>query len=717
MYGRLYYSPNLYTTGSSELLNCVDLKTGQLLWSENTTSFYNAAPGASPALGTSSTANTPQFGYYYSEDTPNEHGIDNPGWLFSTNYGIGYQPALGIPELHIANVPGSTQPAGAAIAEIQGPAGENLRYVFVNYGTTAAPNYYLMQWNSSKVIPGVYSGPVTSATIEGNVPLSNPIPTGPAPLSSTGAAQVWSYVNGAWVGASSAVANNIWNGTTWVNAATAAAQNIATPNNAGSATPYNQYPSFDWNITSPIQFAPVVNYVTGVLTPASVTIAAASITNGLLWGWNATGATAYGASANGWPTGTSGPNYAYPANVTVWAIDINPSDSNFGHLLYSETLTTDTNDNQNIMIEHADADATSDGVFVTIAVPTMQFSIYDMRTGQLNGQTDIQSQTITPYGYYTWPSLISLTQTKIAYGMLFTGGYGGSISAYYLNNASLAWRTAVIPPGTAGVIKSSPGMMSLVADGMVYVGVHEHSAETPLEAGNMVKDLNATTGAYIWEMSGWMYPLSSGIADGVLVYYNDYDAQIYAVGQGPSQTMVNAPSESTIGNSVTISGSVYDVSAGTSQSTVKADFPNGVPAVSDASESAWMEYVYMQKAEPTNITGVTVQLSVTDSNGNTYPIGTTTTDQFGHFSFQYKPTAVTGLYKVTATFAGSNSYYGSADSAAFSIDAAAPTPMSTTTQTVAGGVSNNAFYGAVAAIIVVIVIVGAAIILLMRKKP
>jgi uncharacterized protein YfaS (alpha-2-macroglobulin family) len=150
---------------------------------------------------------------------------------------------------------------------------------------------------------------------------------------------------------------------------------------------------------------------------------------------------------------------------------------------------------------------------------------------------------------------------------------------------------------------------------------------------------------------------------------------------------------------------------------VKADFPNGVPAVSDASESAWMEYVYMQKAEPTNITGVTVQLSVTDSNGNSYAIGTTTTDQFGHFSFQYKPTSVTGKYTVTATFAGSNSYYGSADSAAFSVDAAAPTPMSTTTQTVAGGVSNDAFYGAVAAIIVVIVIVGAAIILLMRKKP
>ena len=130
MYGRLYYSPNLYTSGASEMLDCVDLKTGQLLWEENTTSFYNpAASSFSQALGTSSTANVPSFGYYYSQDDPNEHGIQNPGWLFTSNYGIGYQPERGIPQLHIANVP-SSQSTTAGIGEITGPSGENLRYIF-----------------------------------------------------------------------------------------------------------------------------------------------------------------------------------------------------------------------------------------------------------------------------------------------------------------------------------------------------------------------------------------------------------------------------------------------------------------------------------------------------------------------------------------------------------------------------------------------------------
>ena len=67
------------------------------------------------------------------------------------------------------------------------------------------------------------------------------------------------------------------------------------------------------------------------------------------------------------------------------------------------------------------------------------------------------------------------------------------------------------------------------------------------------------------------------------------------------------------------------------------DFPNGVPVVSDASESAWMEYVYMQKPEPTNVIGVPVTLSVIDSNGNQRQIGTATTDASGTFALTWTP--------------------------------------------------------------------------------
>ena len=226
-------------------------------------------------------------------------------------------------------------------------------------------------------------------------------------------------------------------------------------------------PSYDWNITSPIQFSN---------TPYP---AGASLSRGILFGWNGT-----------WPTGTSGPSYAYPENVTIWAISLKPE--TLGQLVYMKSLSVDdAATNTNFMIEHTDVDS---GVFVTMSVPDMAFYIYDVTTGNLIGHTDAQADTISAYGYYTWPSLISMTQTKTAYGLLYVGGYSGTVSAYYLNNASLAWRYEVIPPGSAGEIKSSPGMLTLLADGKLYVGAHEHSAETPLEAGNMMKVLNATTG-------------------------------------------------------------------------------------------------------------------------------------------------------------------------------------------------------------------------------
>ncbi len=83
--------------------------------------------------------------------------------------------------------------------------------------------------------------------------------------------------------------------------------------------------------------------------------------------------------------------------------------------------------------------------------------------------------------------------------------------------------------------------------------------------------------------------------------------------QGPSSTTVSIANDVVkSGDSVMITGNVIDVSPGTTQSVNGMRFPNGVPAVSDASQSAWMAYVYMEKPRPTNVTGVTVTLSVID---------------------------------------------------------------------------------------------------------
>jgi hypothetical protein len=707
MYGRLYYSPSIYYTGYSELFNCLDLKTGKFLYQVNTTAITGAR-------------NLPQFGYYYDQDDINEHGYQNPGWLFTTNYAIGYQPEYGYAEFHFTGVP--------TAYEITGPNGEGLRYVLSNVGTTAAPVWNLMQWNSSKMIPMISSGAApNTAVYQGNVP------TSPAPTVVTTAPYTWNgsaftnaltipatfkalgstatsivtyavtWVNSAWINyTTTSPLNNVLQGGNWMSApSTSSPLTLAGINPGG-------IPCYDWNVSLTYNGSPFV------FTTAP-TIAAASLSRGIVWGYNGS-----------WPTGTSAPSYNYPDNVTAWCIDMSQAaTTGKATLLYVETINTELNPtsqdpitgNQNLLYEHSDP---NEDVFIAIAVPSQTYYVWNMTTGAQMWTSDSQTQTISPYGYYTWPSLISGTQVKTAYGMLFTGGYSGSISAYSLATGQLVWRYAVIPPGTAGVIKSSPGMMDMIADGKLYVGCHEHSAETPLEAGNDIKCLNITTtdpnGQLIWAMAGWVYPSSMAVADGVLAYLNNYDESFYAVGQGPTQTTVSAPSASIqMGRSLVITGTVYDVSAGSQQTVTKANFPNGLPAVSDASMSQWMEYVYMQKSMPTNVTGVTVQLAVIDANGNYRPIGTTTTDATGKYSFQYTPD-ITGKYTVVASFAGSQSYYGSSDESSFAVDAAA-TAAPSSTSAPAQGLATMDFWAGVAAIIVVIVLVGAAIIVLMRRHP
>ncbi len=70
-----------------------------------------------------------------------------------------------------------------------------------------------------------------------------------------------------------------------------------------------------------------------------------------------------------------------------------------------------------------------------------------------------------------------------------------------------------------------------------------------------------------------------------------------------------------------IRGTVIDISAGTTQNEQVSTVPQRCTSVSDESKSAWMEYVYMQKVNPCNATGVPVTLNVMDSNGNYRTIG------------------------------------------------------------------------------------------------
>jgi hypothetical protein len=105
---------------------------------------------------------------------------------------------------------------------------------------------------------------------------------------------------------------------------------------------------------------------------------------------------------------------------------------------------------------------------------------------------------------------------------------------------------------------------------------------------------------------------------------------------------------------------------------------------------------------------------VLDPNGNTYVVGTATSDSDGFYTCSFVP-PVSGTYKVIATFAGSKAYWGSHDATAIVVGeaAATATPMPTPAPTAA----DLYFVPAVVAIIVAILLVGVVIILVLKKRP
>jgi len=199
---------------------------------------------------------------------------------------------------------------------------------------------------------------------------------------------------------------------------------------------------------------------------------------------------------------------------------------------------------------------------------------------------------------------------------------------------------------------------------------------------------------------------------------NGYDQQIYVEGQGPSATTVQAPQTSiTAGTNVAIQGTVMDTSAGTKQAEQLADFPHGVPCASDASMEAWMGYVYQQQAEPTTFTGVTVTLTATDPNGNFVTLGSATTDEQGMFHFTWAPPDILGTYTVTATFAGTNGYWGSSSETNMVVQGPSATAAPTSTPVSGLATMSGLTIGIAVAVIAIIIAIAIVGLLLLRKKP
>jgi outer membrane protein assembly factor BamB len=394
------------------------------------------------------------------------------------------------------------------------------------------------------------------------------------------------------------------------------------------------------------------------------------------------GQTGLGATA--WlPLGTT--------NATMWALSLKPRSE--GVLLWREPYKTTGGET----LELGSA-SLADNVFTLKSFQTRQHWGYSLDDGkQIWGPTPSQDP---------WDMFLHM-MTGIAYGKLYSAGYGGIVYAYDAKNGTLLWTfEADDPTWEAKHGGNYPLYFAGAADGKVYVSMGEHSPDDPKERGSLMYALDGETGELLWTVPYYRAPWASGvaIADGILVGLNTMDNQIYAFGKGQTETIVTAsPKVSMYGSSVLIEGTVTD------QTPAVKD----TPAVSDDSMSEWMKYLYMQWPIPSNATGVEVTIDVLDSNNNYYNIGSATTDMSGFFSFMWKP-EIPGKFTVVTTFAGSKSYYSSYAETAFGVDEV-PTPSPTPTPPAPLlALSPEAAYPL--AIVVAAIIVAAVLLLFFRKK-
>jgi outer membrane protein assembly factor BamB len=375
-----------------------------------------------------------------------------------------------------------------------------------------------------------------------------------------------------------------------------------------------------------------------------------------------------------------------------------------GHVIWQKTRNTGGDTWEQLLFASR---AMGDGMYTIYRKETRQLYAFSAATGEQLWVSDPRPNALGAFaGGLTF-----------GYGLIYQSAYDGYVYAYDEHTGKIVWSfydNSVNPSGLETPYGQYPYYGALVAaDGMLFVGNQEHTEQSPLFRGEAMYALNASTGQLVWQIKG-QYKQES-IAAGILIAPNQCDGQNYAFGKGPTKLTVNAPSVGvTTDTTITITGTLADVSAGASQQVVKSNFPNGLPCVSDASMSPWMESVYMQQPLPNNVTGVLVTINVVDANGNYRSIGTTTSNIYGTYSLTWKPD-ISGDYTVIANFAGSESYYPSSASTAFfaSDPAATPTPQPTQP----ASMTDLYLVPGIIGIIVSIIVVGAVIILVLRKRP
>ena len=393
--------------------------------------------------------------------------------------------------------------------------------------------------------------------------------------------------------------------------------------------------------------------------------------------WNSTkavgGASTTGAGVMQWrPSSTR--VYNWPDGIMYNVSMPAPTSQSYFHLAYDDGVLVTYNDKQNTteplvtlsgynantgammwqrnetgmfgyMYLYTNGGNIADGVMTISTWGDQTWTGFDVKTGQ-------KIWTILPRPNSTaWACYDMTCDIDPELDLLFTTSYDGNINAYNVLTGEYLWTYTgpssglETPYGTYPFGGLSGTLEMTIADGKLYATTGEHSPNSPLYRGEYIVCLNETTGDVIWREQGWwQFP---GFSDGYMVALNGYDNQIYCFGKGRTETTVTTAPAINNAAKVLISGAVTDQSPGQTCLGIPAA---GTPAISDASMSQWMEYLYQQQAKPTDATGVPVSIDAIDPNGNLVHLGDTHSDSNGQYAFladQSMLTAGTGTYTIT----------------------------------------------------------------------
>jgi outer membrane protein assembly factor BamB len=312
--------------------------------------------------------------------------------------------------------------------------------------------------------------------------------------------------------------------------------------------------------------------------------------------------------------------------------------------------------------------------FIVFDCVASSFHCYSITTGQELWESE--SFADAPWDSATWASTWTVYGSETNdYENLYFMFPDGSMAALSLATGNTVWRSEPIP-STEYPNNAVPFVCGLVMVGGNLYGYAGYSILyqiDPMPRFGMMVCVDASTGEIEYTLNGGLYPIAA--ANGYVIADGMYDETIYCVGKGPTKTTVTAPDIAVpMGTTITIRGSVLDMSPAAQEYYSQVKFPNGVPAVSDEDINEFMDYLHMQNStlqnNPPTPDGVPVKLYVVKPDGTEEWITTVTSNSFGNFAYEYVPLSE-GIYSVIAKFDQSESYWPSSSQTSFTATPAA----------------------------------------------